>query len=526
MNQAPAINHLSSSNSYRQNTFMSKNYIEDWKPEDALREVLQNQYDGIISLIGKANISIEPKGEDRKNAFEFEFRHKETGDLYGEIKYNPDENYKELEVWNIGSLETADLLLGGPKYEEGKKNKEIIGRFGEGMKLAALAFLKKDIQYKIITSGQEWRFTLEKDPKFTRKGVAQECLFLYRKNLPVEYIDEYKNKVTVIISNLDKKTWTDKIDDFLWLTQKEMGKVPVEVNGEVIGEVLLGEKFCYKNYVKEIYVDKIGGNFGLNVNIDLDRDRNCIPDLNKRNEEAHKLITNILNNLKESNDASDKYSLKYLHKPEFSEKTSDLLREFPKRIYDSLYSGNGITQYLYTKFNNQDKGTTLIFNEWEKAWKEKGENTEGKQPGYSDYIYRFLNERKLDSSFYPFLSYNNWWLFNCMVKSVRYYSVETKFSDYTKNSIISEVPNDFRNIISSIVQKVKIAKNDFNENMMKFKKYNHNDIYFVYFESGIIYFSDALFKIPGKEFANFVFSKCLELNGINVRKIVEIYNLI
>ena len=180
MNQAPAINHLSSSNSYRQNTFMSKNYIEDWKPEDALREVLQNQYDGIISLIGKANISIEPKGEDRKNAFEFEFRHKETGDLYGEIKYNPDENYKELEVWNIGSLESADLLLGGPKYEEGKKNKEIIGRFGEGMKLAALAFLKKDIQYRIITSGQEWRFTLEKDPQFTRKGVAQECLFLYR----------------------------------------------------------------------------------------------------------------------------------------------------------------------------------------------------------------------------------------------------------------------------------------------------------------------------------------------------------
>ena len=51
-----------------------------------------------------------------------------------------------------------------------------------------------------------------------------------------------------------------------------MGKVPVEVNGEVIGEVLLGEKFCHKNYVKEIYVDKIGGNFGLNVNIDLDRE--------------------------------------------------------------------------------------------------------------------------------------------------------------------------------------------------------------------------------------------------------------
>ena len=423
-------------------------------------------------------------------------------------------------------MESADLLLRGPKYEEGKKNKEIIGRFGEGMKLAALAFLKKDIQYKIITSGQEWRFTLEKDPRFTRKGEAQECLFLYRRNLSGESIKKYENKVTVIVSNLDKKTWTDKIDDFLWLTQKEMGKVPVEENGKIIGEILLGDKFCHKNYVKEIYVDTIAGNFGLNVDIDLDRDRNCIPDLNKRNEKAHKLISNILNNLKESNDASDKYNTKYLHKPEFTGETSKLLRQFPKRIYESLRSGNGITQNLYKEFEPQDKGPTLLFNEWEKDRKEKKENPEGKQPADGNYIYRFLNERKLDPNFYPFLSYLSWCLFNCMAKSIRYISIDTKFNDYTRNSIISDVPNDFRNIISSIVQKVKIAKNDFNENMMKFKKYNHNDIYFVYFEGGIIYFSDALFKLSGKEFANFVFSKCLELNGINVRKIIEIYNLI
>ena len=125
MNQSPGQNYLSSSNSIRQNTFMSRNYIEDWKPEDGIREVLQNQYDGINSIIGKSNVIIIPKGEDRLNAFEFEFRHKDTNELFGEIKYNPDENYKELEVWNIGSLESADLLLGGPKYEEGKKNKEI-----------------------------------------------------------------------------------------------------------------------------------------------------------------------------------------------------------------------------------------------------------------------------------------------------------------------------------------------------------------------------------------------------------------
>ena len=47
MEGAPIYNPLSSSNSYKQNTFISKNYIDEWKTKDAVREVLQNQYDGI-----------------------------------------------------------------------------------------------------------------------------------------------------------------------------------------------------------------------------------------------------------------------------------------------------------------------------------------------------------------------------------------------------------------------------------------------------------------------------------------------
>ena len=166
---------------------------------------------------------IIPKGEDRLNAFEFEFRNKNNNELLGEITYN--ERFKELTVWNIGSLETADLLLGCQKHEEGKTNKDIIGRFGEGMKLAALSFLKENIKYRILTSGQEWKFEIEEDPFFKRKETVQKCLFLYRENLNGETYEKYKDKVTVIISNLNKKLWIDKIDDFLWLTQKEIGKV-------------------------------------------------------------------------------------------------------------------------------------------------------------------------------------------------------------------------------------------------------------------------------------------------------------
>ena len=511
-------NTLSSSGLYKQNTFISKSYISDWKVKDAIREVLQNQYDGINFKISKKNIIVIPKGSDRLNAFEFEFRHKETNDLYGEIKYN--EKFKELEIWNIGSLETADLLLGSQKNELQNTNEEIIGRFGEGMKLAALTFLKDNIDYRILTSGEEWIFKIEKDPKFTRNGEPQECLFLYRRNIVGEDLIKYKDKVAVIISNIEKKTWVEQIDNFLWLTQKEIGKVIVEEGNKVIGEILLGENFCYKNYVKEIYVDNIGGKFGLNLNIKLDRDRNCIPNINERNSEACKLIANVLSHLKKTNDTSNDFDLNYLNNQNFSRKTKELLGEFPERIYYSLNGGNGLTQYLYSKIDQ--KGATLIFNEWEI----KNNNKDGKQPGDTNSIYRFLSEKKLDKSFYPFISYSNWYLMNCLIKSPKYLSIGTKFNNFNKNSLISDVPNNCKDTIKSIVQKIRIIKEDFNENNLKFKKYNHNDRNFVYSENNIIYFSLILFNEPEIKWKYFIFSKCLELNNINIEKIAEKFALI
>ena len=505
-----APNPLSSSSLLRRNTFISKTYIADWEIKDAIREVLQNQYDGINMKISKSNIKVIPKGNDRLNAFEFEFRHKETNKLYGEIKYN--ETFKELEVWNEGSLETADLLLGCQKGEQGKN--EIIGRFGEGMKLAALTFLKNNVDYRILTTGEEWIFKIELDPKFTRNGQPQECLFLYTRDITGEDIDTYKDKVSVIISNIDKNIWKEQIDNFLWLTQQEKGKVIVEENGQVIGEILLGDKFCYKNYVKEIYVDRIAGRFGLNLNIKLDRDRNCIPNINERNSEACKLIANVLSHLKKANDYSNEYDLNYLNKPEFSRKTKELLGGFPQRIFDSLYQGNGLTQYLYTKIDV--KGATLLYNEWEIH-----NNIKNLQPGDANAIYKYLSEKKLDKDFYPFFSYHNWYLFCCIIKSPKYLSIEAKFNKYTQNSIVVNVPNNKKLILQSIIQKAKIAIDNFSENNLKFKKYNHNDKQFVYSENNIIYFSESLLNEPENKWKYFVFSKCLELNGVNIEKVAE-----
>ena len=48
-------------------------------------------------------------------------------------------------ISNIGKLESGDLLFGCEKGIENRK--DIIGRFGEGMKIAALTFYKLNKKY-------------------------------------------------------------------------------------------------------------------------------------------------------------------------------------------------------------------------------------------------------------------------------------------------------------------------------------------------------------------------------------------
>ena len=90
--------------------------------------------------IGKKNIKVIQFGPSHNNIkFQYNFIHKETNEIFGQIEYN--EVNKILKIWNQGSLETGDLLFGGIK--DIINNDEIIGRFGEGMKLAALVFVKE-----------------------------------------------------------------------------------------------------------------------------------------------------------------------------------------------------------------------------------------------------------------------------------------------------------------------------------------------------------------------------------------------
>lgn len=108
------------------NTWISMNYCKKWDIWERIREILQNQMDGITSLIGKTNISVIPVGPMENNVkYQFDFKNKNTNETKGQILYNEVNN--TLSVWNEGKLETCDLLLGGLK--DSQNDEEIIGRF-------------------------------------------------------------------------------------------------------------------------------------------------------------------------------------------------------------------------------------------------------------------------------------------------------------------------------------------------------------------------------------------------------------
>ena len=501
------------------NTWISNDYCSDWKLHEAIREILQNQMDGmcIKAKGGKKFIEVNTS----TNEYDFDFIHSETNEKLGEIRY--DKDHKVLTIWNIGTLETADLLLGGKKGET--ENEEIIGRFGEGMKLAALAFGRLGKIFIIITGGEEWRFEIKEDKNFTRKEKPQKCLFFWKAKCKN---NDYKNKIVVIMRNIELEEWTNEIDNYLWLTQKNIGAITAfgKDNKTILGQILLGENFRNKIFVKDIFVvntvkkeekeKNIKNNithcvFGFNVDLKLDRDRNCVPDLNERNQKASQIIAYILNNR----------TVLYNQTP------SDIhsfLDNFPKEILSLLGKNYGITYYLHNYITKE--GANLIWTEWK-----KNPENEGKQPCYIDIeknIKNFILNKKLNENFYPYvtnISYQQW---NTLRKSVEYTTIEQKFECLKKNSKEDTIPEKFISPLKEVSDKMKMVAPDFDQKNIQFKKYTTPiDKDFSYFEKGIIYFSSDLFNSePNLNWKIKILAKCFQIKGISAQKIIEVFELL
>ena len=375
-----------------------------------------------IKKIGKkSEIKVIPKNEylykGIKYQFEFDFKSNNPNDktIYGFIKY--DRSNRRLIIQNYGTLKRTDLLLGGKGEKSKTENEEIIGRHGEGMKIGALGFVrsnkkekKEGKNFRIYTNGEMWHFLLIEDEGFPKENKNNKYIKCLKVGIENDNDINHKDKVTVEISPIDlENEWIVYLDRILWLIkwQKDeklnLGVIKaIDEKGKDFGEIFLSEKYRNRIYVKDIFVQEFNNNddrsvkcfFGFNTDLDLDRDRNAIKDLDKRNILFSKILSNILKRrdiiMREINDIF----------------TYNLFKDYLKHIVYLIEHDYIMIRHIIDPGNLGQKEKDDIWDYLEEFKYKEPEygKIKKKQMQYTCNIGSlnyFLNEKKLPKEFYP-----------------------------------------------------------------------------------------------------------------------------
>ena len=542
-----------------ENLWISKYYCNKepnkWGIWEGLREILQNQFDGIKKKIGKkSKIKVIPKNEYLYNGikyqFEFDFISNDPNDktLYGIIRY--DRSNKRLIIQNLGTLKRSDLLLGGIGEKSKTVDEEIIGRHGEGMKIGALGFVrnnkkekKKGKNFRIYTNGEMWHFILVEDNGFPKENKANK--YIKRLKIGIEKDNDlsHKDKVTVEISPIDlENEWIKYLDRILWLIkwQKDeklnLGLIKaINEKGEVFGEIFLSEKYRNRIYVKDIFVQEFTEKdntsvkcfFGFNTDLDLDRDRNAIKDLDKRNILFSKILSNIL---KRRGDIMKEITNPF---------TYNLFNDYLKHIVYLIENDYIMIRHIIDPGNLGQKEIDDIWDYLEEFKYEEADygKIKKKQMLYSPYVGNlnsFLNQKQLPKEFYPYHPIGCWLTWhvlvgcdNCKCQSSYYKSYVSLYNEKVKKAQIVNEPNELKETLNKITEKLKNCKSDYKREYIKFKKF---DFQFdntnanmdprdkiVDFDGKIIYFSESLKNcINDVDIKNWVFKMIINTYHIDL----------
>ena len=430
------------------NMWINENYCSNWGFKEAIREFLQNQHDGMIDIVENED-EIIPNGKGHKyinknnskdieKFLNYEFRQKSNDEFLGEIIY--DESKKQLSIINKGEINLEHFVLGSLKEKKGNKN--IIGKFGEGMELAILALMRLKKEVEIRCSNKSFYFDLKKGELFSESKneiKTLHCIYLANDK------NDLKNKVNVLIGNISKDEWNDEILKYLWLLNKNQYEIYVtrDKDWNCFGEILASPLFENKLYVNGIYVkdieaEKIKGSLkgkeipGFNIDIEIDRDRNCVINTYDMFDKFGKILSNALKtNKKYYNNIPDKNAKKEVKKEEKKEEKKEVKikeekkNEKPKEIidYGNPYLSNKAVSLLNDKninfaqdiwftssFVNEIKDEKKIADSLWRTW-EKMNNIEHmtpplKQPASNSKILEInemIEENKLNKDFYSYL---------------------------------------------------------------------------------------------------------------------------
>jgi hypothetical protein len=217
---------------------ISPKYIPNWNKWEAFREIMQN----VI---------------DRNREYD-----------KAEIIYDYNTNKQRIIIGNkFSSLDKKTLVLGETTKAD---NDELIGKYGEGYKLALLVFLRLGIRVRIRTANEVWAPSIKFSEKFGTELLTITVM-------PSTLTDN-------LIFELDGIT----PDDYKQFQSNCLYLNPPESRLETImGDILLDDQFKSKLFVEGLFVCKFDENekirYGYNMKsryIALDRDRQKVSSFN------------------------------------------------------------------------------------------------------------------------------------------------------------------------------------------------------------------------------------------------------
>jgi len=447
---------------------------------------------------------------------------------YGEIRY--DKTLKNLSISNIGELFLSDFLLGGSIDEQ--NNIEIIGAFGEGMKLAILALCRLEKDVIIISSKKIYSFRIKEDINFIKKSIPQKCLHY---KIGEYYDNDCIDKVKVIIQNINENEWANEIDHFLWLLGNDIEiYTSVDKNNKYLGQIIYEDYLKSKIFVKGIFVQEISEDKkhevpGFNTVLKLDRDRNCIQDREELKTIISKIMSGTLNkNIDYIKHVQENTNETFVRTEYGFEKTEEKangiyckseLKNLVKDIINCLESKTlNIIDYYELKKRLEKDGFDLLWNEMNSRPENKN-----KQPGYNtSRIDNFIKNKKLPENFYPYykVGYD---LFYLLENSSLYIDIDTKFGKYAEKTEDVVPKNEYKIAIKNICSIIQSKLNSFNEDKIKFKKFGKIDENLCFKHNEIIYFSSCkLEEELNEEWKFWIFVKILNICEI---KIEDSYSL-
>lgn len=166
-----------------------------------------------------------------------------------------------LRIENDGAMLPHEALLFGHTTKLG--NSELIGKFGEGLKLGVLALVRAGFPVKIRSGCEVWVPSIQKSEKFN----ANVLVFDITGGRKPE------NRVRVEVGNITKETWEGIQWKFRFLNKGTEKTIETSA-----GTLLLGEKAKGHIFVKGIYVStdtKLEYGYDI-ANAELDRDRKMV----------------------------------------------------------------------------------------------------------------------------------------------------------------------------------------------------------------------------------------------------------